>query len=876
MTTLNTYEFNTATPEQGSHPITVSINPHNFSPAGRRRKGQSTTRHLLIGFDTEYQSFNVTAEQIKDRKARNEVLSYQYCVKLIDANSQPADPPISVSGIIIPDEDKRWFLDDFIAASLGDLVGKNPDIVLPKDVYLIGHFTRADLPAFEGFADHARNLLSNVRSTFVSIDASQKLTICDNQNNDLGTLNVRMRDTILLAPANAKSLAAIGDILGFEKFSLADDAATELHIKENMKEYRRTNWPEFRDYAIRDAEICVAYAERIIRQNHQLFGEFKMPVTLTSFGRKLVWQGWEEKGLDPYQIVGKEKVDTKQYKKKLGYFISDTETPFLPKVHFKQAFITECFHGGRNEQYHFGIADEGEWKDIDLSSAYPTAMSLIGTPDWESVREVYSIDDFKLDDLGYAWVEFEFPASARFPTLPVRTAHGIIFPRKGESYCAAPEIYLARKLGATLTVKTAVVVDTDKKNPVFADFNRDCIERRNAFGKGTFDNLFWKEVGNSTYGKTAQGLKEKRVYDLKSDDMVELPASELTQPFFAAFITSYTRAVLGEILNRFPPSVKVFSATTDGLLTTASQAQIDKASTGALVKSFGAARQKLVGNDTSLEIKHQIRQPLGWRTRGSATLKKGFGKDAIVLQKGGLKTNILFDDDQQNNHVVELFFNRYPEQKLEYTSGIGIKDMVRFETDFVFKDVSKRVSMEFDWKRRPIQPSDKSVVFNGKTYTHLSYETAPLEDAEEFKKARNAWEKYDSKSHSCLKTKSDFDNFNTYLQTNSTPDRQRAKYVSRQAGDMKRLRRDLCRAFKHSLAGFDREIEIQGKISHASFMSALADCGIECKDSDLDNGKRAEFKPNQSFRTEKAMQAIQMLKQNHYPQLDIDILMEPE
>ena len=52
--------------------------------------------------------------------------------------------------------------------------------------------------------------------------------------------------------------------------------------------------------------------------------------------------------------------------------------------------------------------------------------------------------------------------------------------------------------------------------------------------------------------------------------MVKLPESEITQPYFAAFITSYTRAVLGEILNGFSPDVQVFSVTTDGFLSNAS------------------------------------------------------------------------------------------------------------------------------------------------------------------------------------------------------------------------------------------------------------------------------------------------------------------
>ncbi|MRG54589.1 hypothetical protein GF108_03195 [Phyllobacterium sp. SYP-B3895] len=874
MKTLNVQTFNTATPEQGGSPLSVSIGSHNFSKQGR--KGKSASRHLLIGFDTEYQSIApVMRDDIEGKRARNEILSYQYSVKLVEADAEASEPPIMTSGIIIPEENQRLFLNDFIVASVGALVQKYPDIILPSDAYLIGHFTRADLPAFEGFADHARRLLSNVRSTFVSIDTSQKLAIIDEKGNDIGALSIRMRDTMLLAPANAKSLAAIGDILGFPKVELADSPEEELRIKENMKDYRKTNWDEFREYAIRDAEICVAYGERIIRQNQKLFNEFKMPVTLTSFGRKLVFKGWEEKGLDPMQILGREEIETQKYSKKLGYFTKHTQKPFLAKVHIRQETITECFHGGRNEQYIFGIADEGDWNDIDLSSAYPTAMSLIGTPDWDSVREIDQIEELNIDDLGYAWVEFEFPRSVRFPTLPVRTAHGIIFPRKGESWCAAPELFLARRLGAELKIKTAIIVDTDKTQPIFTDFNRTCIEHRNKSEKGTFDNLFWKEVGNSTYGKTAQGLREKRVYDLYRDKMVGLPQSELTQPFFAAYITSYVRAVLGELLNGFPLGVKVFSATTDGMLTNATTEQIEIAKAGPLYQSFRDTREKLVGSDSALEVKHQIRQPLGWRTRGSATLKKGAGKNNIVIQKGGLKTKSLLNIDQQNSVVVELFFNRCPGQQLEYESGIGIKDMMRHSADFVFRRVVKRVSMEFDWKRQPVNAADRSVVFNEREYTHLSFETEPLENEDQFNEARKAWEKFNIKPFKCLKTKRDLEEFQLYLETNSTPNLDRAKYLRKTNGDIDRIRRDLCRALKHSKAGFELVAARQGRVSHASFQSALQECGIECSIADIDNGRRADFKAHQSFRTEKSLRALELLKQHHYPELDVEAFLEP-
>ncbi len=685
---------------------------------------------------------------------------------------------------------------------------------------------------------------------------------------------MQLRDTILLAPGNAKSLADIGEIVGLPKIALANDPDEDVRIKENMKQFYIENWDLFRHYAIRDAEVCVRYAEKVMRQFDTLFETFKLPITLTQFGTKKVLQDWAERGWNSLTILGREKIETKQFVKKLGYFRKETKKPYQSKVHHNVSLAADTYHGGRNEQFAFGICDEGEWRDHDLSSAYTTAMSLIGTPNWETLRSFDSVDDLNITDLAYAVVDFEFPDAVRFPTLPVRTANGILFPRKGRSECSAPEIMLAKSLGAKMAIYEGVRVDSDKSVPIFKNFIVECIGERSKHPKGSFENLFWKEVGNSTYGKTAQGLREKRIYDHREDQMVLLPESEITQPYFASFITSYVRAVLGEILNAFPPDVQVFSVTTDGFLSNASDEQVLAATSGELFTSFSDARKALDVDSVPLEVKHQIRQPIGWRTRGSATLKCGSSNDNnIVLQKGGIKTNRFFNTIQENTFVAELFLNRYPEQTIQYTSGIGLKDMVRYEADFVSRSVTKRLSMEYDWKRRPLNSTDRSVEFNGTTYTHLSFDTEPLTDDVEFRNLRDAWDKYNDRTRKTLKSVADYEEFQRFLETQKLSKNSK-RYLRKKDGAISRLRRDLTRAFKGQQAGFDKASARLGKISHQDFIEALASCGVSCKISDLDNAKRQVFKPHQSVREPQTMKAISLLKELYYPELDIDCFFE--
>ena len=55
-------------------------------------------------------------------------------------------------------------MEQFVRIAIGSFVEEHPDVLVPENVYLIGHFTRADLPAFAGFKNQARELMSNVRN----------------------------------------------------------------------------------------------------------------------------------------------------------------------------------------------------------------------------------------------------------------------------------------------------------------------------------------------------------------------------------------------------------------------------------------------------------------------------------------------------------------------------------------------------------------------------------------------------------------------------------------------------------------------------------------------------------------------------------------
>ncbi|MCW5725658.1 MAG: hypothetical protein KIS81_11990 [Maricaulaceae bacterium] len=821
---------------------------------------------LIIGFDTEYKTpaDPIDREGLSQGLGRNTILSYQVHCKLFD----PDYPDCAEwGGICFPKDgslESRLSLTDVLTFAIWRGIETKAVKAVPQIIYLVGHFTRADIPSLSDFQS-LTHMMSSIRNTFLSIngDISVEMPCAD---GGMIPLKVLLRDTMLLTPSASKGLKALGELVGQQKIALDPDPAKDQFYKENMDILLEENPDLFDRYALNDAVICVRYAERLIQQTESLLGKPKLPATLTSIGVDLLWKKWELSGKSyPLEILGKEEVRERKYNKRLGYYEERKRVVDLQEVSWHEQQATECYHGGRNEQFWFGPAFEDDWIDYDLSSAYPTAMGLIRKPDWKRAFVTTRISKFQPDVLGVANVEFEFPEHVRFPTLPVRTDNGLIFPRKGVSDCASPEIVLAQALGAKLKIRHGVVVPYSSDEAVFGDFIADCIRQRSSFPKGSLGNLFWKELSNASYGKTAQGLREKRVFDLRDRTTKPLPPSKITNPYFAAFITSFVRAVLGEIMNGLPHSCCVFSCTTDGFLTNATQREMDHATQGRLVALYSQGRQKLTGDPTVLEIKHRVRQPLGWRTRGQATLKPGTVPDAgnanFVLAKGGIHLPEYIEDTAlENSKIVNLFLNRSPDDKITFRHKTGVRDIVTFDADLVDKSLTRRLSMEFDWKRKP------NAAVQCASPNHVAFSTKPWDTVDEFILMRQYWEDFAIKSPFCLKSIADYRQFAIYVMTHSTLGKADSKYLRRDGGDLKRLRQSLGAAWRHSKAGLTWQ---QHQISNGKFAEILTEAGIPCNRADIENASRKPFAPKKSPPTPDVYEALTKLALQ-FPTLEVD------
>jgi len=351
---------------------------------------------------------------------------------------------------------------------------------------------------------------------------------------------------------------------------------------------------------------------------------------------------------------------------------------------------------------------------------------------------------------------------------------------------------------------------------------------------------------------------KKRVYDLRSDETELMPPSKITNPYLAAFITSAVRAVLGEMMNTLPEDKMVFSCTTDGFLTNASPEDMATASSGPVFQAFAKARKELTGSPDVIEIKHVIRQPLGWRTRGQATLLPGLNaitEDAdrgmTILAKGGIYLDKKFNTpESQNEQIVDLFLNRTPSSEIRVEGSVGIREIMNHDADLVNFTFTKRLSMEFDWKRCPHGVATDPVK------QHLAFSTKPWDSVNQFMTIRDTWEQYNKESRVCLKTVADYQSFARYAESRLLVDPHVRRYLSKSSGDIKRLRMAVCSAWKHSRAGLTDQ---DGGRSAKDFADLLTLCGIPCTKTDVENGKKRPFTPNRVPPTVAVKQAIEDL-----------------
>ncbi|WP_105906827.1 hypothetical protein [Escherichia coli] len=802
-------------------------------PASKKVSVISSDLTLHIGFDTEY-VFNPETQQ-------NDILSYQSYVVLPDNTG--------ISNIIYPPDSQkksRLSFKDFLCQTITPLLETGVITKWPGIINIYAHFIRADIASFANFWSDYKILLKGIRGTVSSFKNRYGIDFDEQQERRVKTeqimfdkrtspprcSNVAFIDTLLITPGGM-GLAECGELLGLPKLTIPAPYSIT-----NMREYLLGDRAGFEAYALRDAEIAVRYALQVRNFCARELMIDRVPATIGAMAVSRFTKTLKENNMSPEVCLGTHIKTRELWLTEKQAFRTIKNPASVPSRELFETFPINCYHGGRNECFMMGVTPSDHWYDYDLAGAYTTGLLDILTPDYGNIRLSKNPDDYCGHVMGFALVTFRFPESVPYPSLPVRTdQYGLFFPLSGESWATAPEIELALSLGAEMTIHNGIIVpwicDTSPHNSestsVFLPFVQQVRENRNRHIKGSLEEKFWKEIGNSLYGKLAQGLRAKTAFDTARGLNRSLPPSSVTQPFFAAHVTGFIRAVVGELMNALPSDSSVVSVTTDGFLTNCPLDKINMS--GPLSSRFQSLCDIVDPGSSMLTCKHEVSQLIAMKTRGQLTYRAIQGKP-VVHARAGVKPPADIPRSDYNDYMVDLYLNRLPGQTLSRSTLISTREMWLSESDLVSREQDIRLNLEFDFKRQPVQPAMNE--------GHLLMFSRPWDNMEEALQQRSLFD--DWRQTHTLKTQADWDDWCDFLYCRTVFSDMKLKVGSKRSDDI------LVRLFLRALTQCQWGLMLKDKKSYSCKEVAewLTSEGYSVTVTDVKNAVRAKI-PQMKF-----------------------------
>lgn len=802
-------------------------------PASKKVSVISSDLTLHIGFDTEY-VFNPETRQ-------NDILSYQSYVVLPDNTG--------ISNIIYPPDSQkksRLSFKEFLCQTITPLLETGVITKWPGIINIYAHFIRADIASFANFWSDYKILLKGIRGTVSSFKNRYGIDFDEQQERRVKTeqimfdkrtspprcSNVAFIDTLLITPGGM-GLAECGELLGLPKLTIPAPYSIT-----NMREYLLGDRAGFEAYALRDAEIAVRYALQVRNFCARELMIDRVPATIGAMAVSRFTKTLKENNMSPEVCLGTHIKTRELWLTEKQAFRTIKNPASVPSRELFETFPINCYHGGRNECFMMGVTPSDHWYDYDLAGAYTTGLLDILTPDYGNIRLSKNPDDYCGHVMGFALVTFRFPESVPYPSLPVRTdQYGLFFPLSGESWATAPEIELALSLGAEMTIHNGIIVpwicDTSPHNSestsVFLPFVQQVRENRNRHIKGSLEEKFWKEIGNSLYGKLAQGLRAKTAFDTARGLNRSLPPSSVTQPFFAAHVTGFIRAVVGELMNALPSDSSVVSVTTDGFLTNCPLDKINMS--GPLSSRFQSLCDIVDPGSSMLTCKHEVSQLIAMKTRGQLTYRAIQGKP-VVHARAGVKPPADIPRSDYNDYMVDLYLNRLPGQTLSRSTLISTREMWLSESDLVSREQDIRLNLEFDFKRQPVQPAMNE--------GHLLMSSRPWDNMEEALQQRSLFD--DWRQTHTLKTLADWDDWCDFLYCRTVFSDMKLKVGSKRSDDI------LVRLFLRALTQCQWGLMLKDKKSYSCKEVAewLTSEGYSVTVTDVKNAVRAKI-PQMKF-----------------------------
>ena len=763
---------------------------------------QSPLLRLNIGFDTEFQYFTGASGQYRavlcltmsialgdniiryiflvDPRyqritAKGGLVPLKYCLSdiLMDFRKcyLPELPSILKKHLVY--KDKK--LKDHSVCKVLDFRAMK-DYVIP--VTLICHTGKADISVFRRskYDVDVIHKIGEIQGGWMSTQQIKFKVEADMNYNYYYLIDLQIRDTLGLTPAENRSLKALGRVINRPKIELGDGYI------QHMASFAVEDPISFFEYAVNDSDIVVDFVSAVFLRNHAI------PMTLSSAAAKAMKSSITEYLGTPRQadydrtFRGLELLDDGPSADQTLQFCKNTRYVSIqdnPDARLITEFFEEGFVGGFNASFYLGWIT-AQTTDFDLKNAYPSSMANIYDIDFSrSVIDFPREHILSLEDIpdplipAVAVGDFDFPDTCYCPNIPTPAKGSFrIYPRHGRNvYMTGPDMYLALCLGARIKIYRGFRCEillrkdgTPSRSLAHAvtSLVQDRAKAKRVYPKQPLIEKSLKTMVCSCYGKTAQNVSPKTRYNALKESREAAEPSAVTSPYHAAYTTALVRCMLIACINQIHgKEYKVYSVTTDGFITDAPAEVLYSLDAYGFTAIFQEGRYTLnqtrddIPDNHVWEPKHTNDTFLNITTRGNVAVN-----DGGVLAHNSYITGEEKDSRADRDAYIIAVLAREGKLKCPTSVWTHFAEIVEKKAEFEVTEILRQLSMNFDFKRVPVLDTAKDVPVHYDSLdgrysvdsTIAEFDTRPFTDVEEFLNYRPA-----SRTEDCVKVKSDLE-----------------------------------------------------------------------------------------------------------------------
>jgi hypothetical protein len=252
--------------------------------------------------------------------------------------------------------------------------------------------------------------------------------------------------------------------------------------------------------------------------------------------------------------------------------------------------------------------------------------------------------------------------------------------------------------------------------------------------------------------------------------------------------------------------------------------------------------------------KHTVYQLIAMKTRGQLTAI-GVPGEPELLAKAGVKPPC--EKPEHNEYMVDLYLNREPNQMTDNSHLISTSEQWLTESDLVMLQKEKRLNLEFDWKRRLVNPRMVKV----RDTEHIAFDSVPWDTLEHGERARTLFDGW--RENNCLKTLDDWESWEDYYESANSTSGKGIKVT--EEGSVGILRRVFLRAYTRDAWS------VNAQMSYKALAQWLTSCGYYTTSDECKNAKRAKLPEQAVPVTTRALRLLAHIL-TECPDIEIDKL----